>query len=483
MYNIQRDFNYGFRSAEIHRLALEDGPDSQAIVPYNPLMNPDIKPQHTQVDFGGVNTYFYRFYGGQPFFRLDTESFDDPTIKSNYDEIIQNFAGNDAEVAFDILQTIETNKGLTTDIQGQARTLLIFLTQVIEAHSTRIPGADKLARALLRRIALGQLTFKEAFNRKNGLFVSAWAPGAGAKKGGQIAGRALFGMAREKDKYESDSLEKDLGEERFGTLMDTVEDYYSDDSDEEGEEDRQEYLSMNSLTLKSVNGALSLLGISLSVASSHDLLKLPAFEKEVNDSYRKLSAQYHPDKMGDSQKFTEVAQAAGILRQWISELKENKDVDLSGKELNTLMQQNGVRLQKIDGTGNCFYDAVLDQIAFHGGNVPSALTLRDRIAQLIIDNAATFQVFVTGNQLNQIVESILTNHSWNNAGGDFAPQLIASVLRRPVRIIQPDGVIDMAPRNDLNLTQHNTLNTGNGLITIIYNGNNHYDSTRQNFLM
>ena len=485
MYNRQQKFNYGFPGTERHKRVTERG-DSQALVPYNPLVNPDIKPQHTQVDFGGVNTYFYRFYGGQPFVRVDTKSFEDSAIKSNYDDIINHFHGKDAEVAFEILQTIETNKDLDSTIDGQAKTMLIFLTQIIEAHDTRIPGTDKLARALLRRIALGQLTFQEAFNRKNGLFVSAWAKAAGAPQGGQMAGRALFGTKRDQDKYDVEQLEDDLGEDRIDDLMDTVDGYYSDDSEDESgisPDEKHDHLEMHGGIIKSVNDALKTLGMSLSISNAAGLLMLSQHEKAIDTAYRARALQHHPDQGGDSEMFNTVSDAVSLLKQWIAELSESKTIDFGAKEQEKQLSGNGLKLAKIKGDGNCFYAAILDQIAYHGGTVPSAQMLRDRIAQLIIDNADVFQVFVTGGQLNQIVESILTSHSWNNMGGDFAPQLIASVLRRPVRIVQPDGIIDIAPRNDLTLNVHNTLFTGsNALITIAYNGNNHYDSTRQNFL-
>lgn len=480
LFRAQQTANYGFVAALIARQLGEDGSGTTALVPHNPLRNADISARHTQVDIGGVNSYYYKGLGGQPFLRLDTESFDDSLIKSNYDEIISHFRGDDAQVALDILQTIEANKPLDTDQEGQAKALLILLTQMIEAHSSRIPGIDKLARALLRRIAVGQLTFYEAFNRKNGLFVAAWAKGGGATQGGQKAGRALFDASREKDRYSPEALEEDLGEERMEALLDTVDGYYSDDSDDEEDESPEAAPSLGSHTVQSVTEALGVLGIAHSISSTTDLLKLSALSKQIDKAYYKLALTHHPDKdTGDDDTFIAAAAAVKLLRQWITELNSGEKVDFAARELEGRLHASGLRLKEVDGNGNCFYAAILDQIVYFGGPALPAAELRNRVAQLIIDNADTFQVFVTGAQLNHIVESILTSHSWNNIGGDFAPQLIATVLQRPVRIIQPGGDLLIAPRTDLTLNAGNTLPVGTTQLTIIYNGHSHYDSTTQ----
>ncbi|MGN4220467.1 eCIS core domain-containing protein, partial [Burkholderia gladioli] len=161
----QARFNYGYKEADLARLLGGDPDAGGALTVYNPRLNPGINPAYSQIDLGDTQGYYRRGFGGQPFLYLDSSAYSDKQIPSNYDDVIAHFKGRDAEVAFDILSAIESGETSGKDRQGQARSLFLLLTQFIEPHSTRVPGADKLARALLRRIALGQLTFQQAFNR------------------------------------------------------------------------------------------------------------------------------------------------------------------------------------------------------------------------------------------------------------------------------------------------------------------------------
>jgi hypothetical protein len=205
----QKEQNYGYKNKTAGKITPQ-GPSSQALVPFNPTMDPSIKPDYQQFSFSGMSGYYRQGWGGQPFLYLQKRKYDDKMMESDYDAIIGKFGGKDAEIAFQLLSIIESGVAPGADILGQAKSLFVFLTQIIEAHSTRIPGSDKLARALLRRITLGQLTFQQAFNRKNGLFVSAWGTKSGAPQGGQVAARALFGISKAGDNYGEAKLEKDL---------------------------------------------------------------------------------------------------------------------------------------------------------------------------------------------------------------------------------------------------------------------------------
>lgn len=449
---------------------------------YNPQQNPNINPSYTQLGFSDVSGYYRMGFGKQPFLYLNSESYDDKMIKSNYDDIIENFSGNDMEVAVQILDMISNGDEGGKDKTGQAKSLFVLLTQFIEAHDSRIPGSDKLARALLRRIAMGQLTFKEAFNRKDGLFVSAWAKGAKAKTGGQKAGRALFGEERTRDKFSFDDLEKALGE-KMDDLYDTVEGYYSDESDEEGDFEGDEPMSsketeINKDSVDKINEALKTLGLVQQLSDLRSIPALVLIKNEIRKNYKKLVVLHHPDKGGDKETFEKVNQAESYLIEIIDLFKSKGFSGLRESALNNLLSQNQLRMQQVAGNGNCFYAAVIDQIFYLDNFQVGSDVLRGRVAQLILDNAATLQVYATGNQLNRIVEDILTSRSWANAGGDFAPQLIATVLGRPVRIIQPSGIIVIDPRADLNTNPGNTIHSGAGMITLVYNGSTHYDSTR-----
>ena len=105
--------------------------------------------------------------------------------------------------------------------------MLIQLTQFIEPHETRVPGIDKLARSFLTQIAAGKRTFREVFNRKDGLFVVARATKGGSKYGGQEAGRTLVGMPAKK----SDKASK---EEIWTPKIEEAALEMSDSSDDEG---------------------------------------------------------------------------------------------------------------------------------------------------------------------------------------------------------------------------------------------------------
>jgi Domain of unknown function (DUF4157) len=476
----QRD-NYGYKNAEIAKL-LGGGPASTALTLYDPAINPEINPAYSQIGLGDTKGYYRRGFGGQPFLYLDSKAYEDKMIPSNYDEIIDHFKGNDAAIALEILSAIESGESSGKDRDSQAKSLFLLLTQFIEAHSTRVPGSDKLARALLRRIALGQLTFKQAFNRKNGLFVSAWAKKGGAPQGGQVAGRSLFGFNKSSDKYDFDKLEGYLGDNLMDELLETVDGYFSDDSDDEGEDDEDVDLSgtldQPNASLEQINAALATLGISHRLDNINQQVLLPSISEQVKKQSTKLMLQQHPDKGGDQDTFDRIYNARALLLELIAEYAKNGFIDLSQRSLDQHLQTAGLRPERVAGDGNCFYAAVLDQIAYLGGGNADPAVLRQRVAQLILDNSAYFQVFVTGNQLNRIVDDILTSRSWRNLGGDFAPQLMATVLQRRVQIIQPSGTLVIDPIGGLVLNPNNTFIAGNQPINIVYDGGGHYDSTR-----
>lgn len=481
IFRRQAKDNYGYKNADIARLVASDPDASTALTLFNPALNPGINPAYSQIGIGDTKGYYRKGFGNQPFLYLDSKAYDDKQIPSNYDDVIAHFKGNDAEVAFEILSAIESGESSGKDQKAQAKSLFLLLTQFIEAHSSRVPGSDKLARALLRRIALGQLTFQQAFNRKNGLFVSAWAKKGGAPQGGQVAGRALFGFSKDTDRYDLDKLEAYLGDKRVNDLLETIDGYYSDESDtEDDDEDLAPSIDDNdSVSLEQINAALATLQISERISNINQQVLLPGIGALVKKQSLKLLLQNHPDKEGGSEDaFQRIVNARNLLEDLISQFSNQGFIDLNQRNLDIYLQNDGLAAQTVAGDGNCFYAAVLDQIQYLDGVNANSATLRQRVAQLILDNAAHFQVFVTGNQLNRIVDDILTSRSWRNVGGDFAPQLMATVLQRPVQIIQPSGPLVIDPIAGLVLNQNNTFITRNQQINLVYDGNAHYDSTR-----
>lgn len=189
------------------------------------------------ISFGSVKGDFYRGpFVKQPYLRIKKEDYGlAKKPKTNYDDIIKGLESykNDAALATIILNKImkgtELPKGLSGTVKANA-SLLIQLTQFIEPHETRVPGIDKLARSFIRKIAKGQLTFKQVFNRKNGLFVVARAKGGGSKYGGQEAGRTLVKMPPKKS-------DKSKHEEIMSKKIDEAADEMSESSSEESSDD------------------------------------------------------------------------------------------------------------------------------------------------------------------------------------------------------------------------------------------------------
>ncbi|MFN8711290.1 MAG: hypothetical protein ACK5Z2_00460 [Bacteroidota bacterium] len=185
------------------------------------------------IEYGDVKGDFYKGpFVNQPYLRIDKDDYKlKVKPKTNYDDIISGLEKyeDDAKLAQIILDKIyegvELPKKLNSTIKANAA-LLIQLTQFIENHDTRIPGVDKLARSFLKKISEGELTFREVFNRKNGLFVVARAKGGGSKYGGQEAGRTLFGLEPKKS-------DKSKLFEIWSSEIEEVANDMSDSSDEE----------------------------------------------------------------------------------------------------------------------------------------------------------------------------------------------------------------------------------------------------------
>lgn len=188
------------------------------------------------IEYGDVKGDFYKGpFAGQPYLRIDKDDYDlKVKPKTNYDDIINGLEKykDDAALAGIMLEKIYDGIELPEDLNPTVKAnvaLIIQLTQFIENHDTRVPGVDKLARSFLTKIRDGELSFREVFNRKNGMFVVARAKGGGSKYGGQEAGRALFGMTPKKtDKARLDYV--------WTPEIDKVAEDMSDSSEEESDD-------------------------------------------------------------------------------------------------------------------------------------------------------------------------------------------------------------------------------------------------------
>ncbi len=184
------------------------------------------------IDYGGSTADFKKGWGGQPFL-----------IKANsdYDKIVSVIlvsGVSQPDIAEAILAKIDDKSSTAIDDVSNGKPSLkaamenlIYLTQTVEAHESRAPGWDKVARTLLEGIVNHRRNFAECFNRKNGLFLPAWKKKAGATCGGQEAVRAFMSLVRKK----SDNRKIDDGYiiSLVPELPEELKEYMSDSSEED----------------------------------------------------------------------------------------------------------------------------------------------------------------------------------------------------------------------------------------------------------
>lgn len=170
---------------------------------------------HSEIEEGFVEGSFKPFFGGQPKLTAVYKGYKGPKMNSDYDSLIQVIEtaatakeASEAEIAKDILRFIYSKMKPTKDKYSPktllAMSYLIQLTQFIESHNTRVPGADKWARACFKRIRDKGSTFRGEFNRKDGNFLPARAKAKEGKPklstfGGQQSTRGLLGLVKKKD--------------------------------------------------------------------------------------------------------------------------------------------------------------------------------------------------------------------------------------------------------------------------------------------
>ena len=179
---------------------------------------------------------FRKGWGSQPFLSLSKDDFGGAVVKSDYDSIIAVFKKDkkhsEPVIAEDILARIDHGtvpKGYS-DETLRAMSTLIQLTQVIESHSSRVPGVDKYARASLTRILNAESTFHAEFNRKNGNYLPARAKSGGSKFGGQEAILAVVGKPKKSHKAKRKDV---MSPGVLATLAEMSDSSGDEDSDED----------------------------------------------------------------------------------------------------------------------------------------------------------------------------------------------------------------------------------------------------------
>ncbi|MGB8647111.1 MAG: DUF4157 domain-containing protein [Anaerolineae bacterium] len=152
--------------------------------------------------------------------------------------------------------------------------------------------------------------------------------------------------------------------------------------------------------------------------------------------------------------------------------REKRKSSESRSLIDLALGQERLTRSPIDGDGNCFYMAVVDQLLRQGDRrYPDSQKLRDALALAVQsskgDEVLSSIVKAHGTSLFRVADKIRTNRSWNGLAGDIAPELTANLLKRKIIIYHPGGTYELNPRSGA---------TGNPL-RIIYNGTDHYDST------
>jgi len=176
------------------------------------------------INTGDLKGSFRPGYGGQPFYASKKDNYGGAVVKSDYDSLVGQLSGSQAHEAKLAQEMLDGTTFSTSDNKTKrAAADLVQLTQVIEAHKKRHPGADKMARASFRKIADGKSTFKGEFNRKDGNFVPARAKKGGSKYGGQEAMRAALDQSRPKDKAKQSEIVTKGVRDTLGYLSDSSE--------------------------------------------------------------------------------------------------------------------------------------------------------------------------------------------------------------------------------------------------------------------
>jgi hypothetical protein len=312
-----------------------------------------------------------------------------------------------------------------------------------------------------------------------------------------LTGRAFIIALFSRPNFLQDLWPDTLGDLLFEELLRTVDEYYSDASDTEEEEDLDSDAAAQEFWHKSeagkdksilvpVNEARVTLGLP-PLKDPIDIAMLPKEKKDIRKAYYGLALQHHPDKLGgqNTGQMAKITEAYKYLLAIMDAYEAKGGAAVGQLAVQIHLDPLGLREEYIKGDGNCFYEAILDQLLYHTRYRGDQNDIRRRVAQLILDNQAVFQVYTTGTTLDTIVADILKSHSWNNQGGDFAPQLIATVLGRTVQIITPGGIRTITAIPGLTLNANNTLTIAAGAaspLTIVYDGHGHYNTTRSRMI-
>lgn len=152
--------------------------------------------------------------------------------------------------------------------------------------------------------------------------------------------------------------------------------------------------------------------------------------------------------------------------------------ELEGTRVAEFLAYRGLAIQETVRNGDCMYDAIRWQLGSVDGLNTTIRAIRAAVARLIRDNDDYFADFVADRDVNAVAQQISRVQSWDNEGGDIAARVIATVLQRDVIVISPNGIDRRQPLAQLAVNQAARIGGGGGPLTIVYNGVDHYYSTR-----
>ncbi|WP_408014321.1 OTU domain-containing protein, partial [Saccharopolyspora elongata] len=143
----------------------------------------------------------------------------------------------------------------------------------------------------------------------------------------------------------------------------------------------------------------------------------------------------------------------------------------------------GLQIRDVAADGDCFYQSVVDSVPQEEwdrrGYARTVPGLRHALADYLLQDdshLSYFAALANGDdmqatlQLQEAAANIRKSRTWNNDGGDIAPQLVADLLDVNIKVIGPDGV----------LSTQGTVDDGTRrTYYIVYNGTNHYMATQR----
>jgi hypothetical protein len=143
--------------------------------------------------------------------------------------------------------------------------------------------------------------------------------------------------------------------------------------------------------------------------------------------------------------------------------------------LEKALSNDGLRIHAIDGNGNCLFASIIHQLSLQGATYKTPMELRRALAKHMLAMPVHYQQTVLapifaaeGLSVAQAALRIQTPGYWSGLVGDTAPQLLANLLARPLLLYRPDGTKQTI----------NPIGASTGsLLSLVYNGSTHYDST------